>query len=105
MKRYHPGDAGYNDILQDLQGQSGIFDFQWNMGGELVLWANKNQIAAYAILVDDGIEQFEVRRDLRGQGQGSRMIQELKQDRPRLCLSGYDFSSRAAKFWRKVGLN
>lgn len=40
----------------------------------------------------------------RGQGLGTRMIQEFKQDRPRLWLSGYAHSPEAAKFWRKVDL-
>lgn len=103
IQRFHHGDAGYIGILQDLRKKS-LFHFHWDIGGELILWTVEGQIAAFAILEDDGIDTFEVCQKFRRQGLGTRMIQELKRDRPRLCVSGYSFSSGAAKFWQKLGL-
>jgi len=104
IKRFQTGDIGYSDVLQQLRSQRSPFTFHWDVGGELLLWTVEGEIAAFAILVDDGIDTFEVCYKFRGLGYGSCMIQELKQDRPRLWLSGYAFSPEAAKFWRKLGL-
>ncbi len=104
IKRFQSGDTGYSDILHDLRSHRSPFAFHWDAGGELLLWTVEGEIAAFAILVDDGIDTFEVSYKFRGQGMGTRMIQDLKQDRPRLWLEGYAFSSEAAKFWRKLGL-
>jgi len=104
IKRFQRGDAGYSDILHDLRSHRSPFAFHWDAGGELLLWIVEGEIAAFAILVDDGIDTFEVIYKFRRQGLGTRMIQELKRDRPRLWLSGYAHSPESAKFWRKVGL-
>lgn len=104
IKRFQPSDPGYSDVLQQLRSQRSPFAFHWDVGGELILWTVEGKIAAFAVLVDDGIDTFEVSHKFRGQGLGTHMIREFKQDRPRLWLSGYAFSPEAAKFWRKLGL-
>lgn len=104
IKRFQPGDPGYSDVLQGLRRQRSHFAFHWDAGGELILWTVSGEIAAFAILVDDGIDTFEVCYKFRSQGLGTRMIQEFKQARPRLWLEGYAFSPEAARFWRKLGL-
>lgn len=104
IKRFLPGDAGYIDVLHALRSQHGVFNFSWDIGGELIVWCISGEIAAFAVLMDCGIETFEVCQKFRNQGYGSRMVRELKRERPELCVSGYAFSQGAAKFWRRLGL-
>ncbi|HZU01693.1 MAG TPA: GNAT family N-acetyltransferase [Ktedonobacteraceae bacterium] len=70
------------------------------------LWPD-GQILAYARFHEtdkDDLCVFEVDSSYRGEGYGSQIIHEMKQEKPGLQLWGACESRAAARFWRRMGL-
>lgn len=91
---------------QYLLDRSLFQDLGWNFEAAATsYWVDDGEIVALMDVDSWGsgiIGMFEVRRDRRNQGIGSRIIQKMKEDRPDLSRSGS--GNTAVRFWRKMEL-
>ena len=89
--------------VESLYGKTWMRFEAWE-SEDCIFWLDSEGVAAYARFDDndaDGLTFFEVRDQ--GQGIGTTLIAELREERPGLFLAGDIDSADCARFWHRLG--